>query len=83
MISVADIAWVRYAAPDLDLMEAFLTDLVCTASSAQRPNYICAAAARSRSCTSLKRARDIQSASQCVLAHSTILRSSRDNRVSR
>lgn len=26
MISVEDIAWVRYAAPDLDLMEAFLTD---------------------------------------------------------
>jgi catechol 2,3-dioxygenase-like lactoylglutathione lyase family enzyme len=26
MIAVADIAWVRYAAPDLDLMEAFLED---------------------------------------------------------
>ncbi len=26
MITVEDIAWVRYAAPDLDLMEAFLTD---------------------------------------------------------
>jgi hypothetical protein len=26
MIAVRDIAWVRYAAPDLGLMEEFLTD---------------------------------------------------------